>query len=100
MVKKYERVIPMDYETDVHKIDKGDVASSIALVLFGNRMEKGLDQADVANLLGISQGRYGEYERGERIPSIVTLIAFANLYECTVEDLLCRNLVKVKEKKR
>lgn len=98
-MKHYEHTIPMDYETDVRQIDKWDVANSIALMLMCNRLEKRLDQSDVADLVGISQGRYGEYERAERIPSITTLIALSNLFECTVEDLLGRNLVRVKEKK-
>ena len=99
MVKPYEHAIPMDYETDVRKIDKYDVANSIALMLAINRTKQRLDQADVAELVGISQCRMCEYEAAKRIPSITTLIAFANLYECTVEDLLGRNLVKVKGKK-
>lgn len=92
--------IPTDYETDVRKISKADVANAIGMYLVLYRVSRGLDQRTVAELVGISQGRLGEYERAERIPSIVTLIAFANLYECTVEDLLGRNLIKVKEKKK
>ena len=97
-LKKYEHVIPMDYETDVRLISRSDVANSIALYLSLYRTQRRLDQKDVAECVGISQGRLGEYERAERIPSITTLIAFANLYECTIEDLLGRHLVKVKGK--
>lgn len=93
-------MIPTDYEIDVRKISKTDVANAIGMYLVLYRMSKGLDQKSVAELVGISQGRLCEYERAERIPSVTTLIAFANLYECTVEDLLGRNLVRVKNKEK
>lgn len=92
--------VPADYETDVRKISPADVANKLATMLFNHRQRRGLDQRDAADLLGISPCRLCEYENAKRIPSLTTLIAFANLYECTVEDLLGRNLVKVKEKKR
>ena len=92
--------IPMDYEVDVRKINLADLSNSIGLKLSLFRMNKGLDQQAVAEICGLSKCRLSEYENAQRIPSIATLIALANFYECTVEDLLGRNLVRVKEKKK
>ena len=95
-----DNTLPLDYEVDVRKISLADVSNSIGLQLVLHRMAKGLDQKDVAEIVGISRCRLSEYENAQRIPSVATLIALANFYGCTVEDLLGRKLVKVKEKKK
>lgn len=52
------------------------------------RKQKGLSQADVAQLLGIAQNSYSRYENGSRQPDIEMLQKLASLYGCTVDDLL------------
>lgn len=43
------------------------------------RLAKGYSQAQVANLLGISQQRYSRYELGQREPGLDFIIDVANV---------------------
>lgn len=53
------------------------------------RNAKGLSQAAIANKLGISDTSYQKYEYGERdIPGKI-LIALSDLFDVTVDSLLC-----------
>ena len=52
------------------------------------RRSKRLSQAQVANAVRISPSYYGNIERGNRIPSIDTLVAIANVLEVGTDFLL------------
>lgn len=43
------------------------------------RKRAGLTQTELADVVGTSQGRIGEYERGEREPTLATLAAIAEV---------------------
>lgn len=49
------------------------------------REEKGLDQRDVAKLLGVSQSYVSKIESGQRRIDIVQLKAFARIYRRKVD---------------
>lgn len=56
--------------------------------LKSKRIEKGLTQAEVANLLGITQVAYGNYELGKRNPKPDMLRKLATIFECTIDELI------------
>lgn len=45
-------------------------------------------QLEVAKFLHLSQNAYCKYELGQTEPSIDTLIQLANIFNCTVEDIV------------
>lgn len=58
------------------------------------RKKRGLKQTDIAEKIGISFRAYQTYERGEREPQLSTLIALADYYNLTLDDLACREFPK------
>ena len=52
------------------------------------RLLRKLSQKDVAASVGVSVSVISNYERGERTPSVETLMALAGLYRCSVDYLL------------
>lgn len=53
------------------------------------RKEAGLKQREVASGVGISWRGYQNYELGLREPSLSTLIALADFYGLSVDELIC-----------
>ena len=58
------------------------------------RTERGLTQADVAKAIDIRTLTYQRYEYGERDPRLSKLIALADFYHLTLDELACRELEK------
>lgn len=54
------------------------------------RTERGLTQTNVAEAVGIRVLTYQHYEYGQREPRLSTLIAFADFYDLTLDELVCR----------
>lgn len=54
------------------------------------RLESGLTQKQLAQRLGISQATITCYENGLREPHIESLIAYADLFDCSVDYLVGR----------
>jgi len=55
------------------------------------RKAQSLAQADVANAIGVRVLTYQNYEHGEREPKLSKLVALADLYGLTLDELVCRN---------
>ena len=60
----------------------------IGLNIALQRKKAGLTQAGLAAKLNYSDKAVSKWERGESIPDVITLIAMAELFEITVNDLL------------
>ena len=58
------------------------------------RIDRGLTQKQVAQLLGISQNTYSQYEIGVLNYPVDALLKLADLYEVSVDYLLGRTNVK------
>ena len=56
------------------------------------RQAKNLNQEDIANMVRISPSYYGNIERGNRVPSVDTLVAIANALEVGTDFLLADSL--------
>lgn len=54
------------------------------------RKERGLKQPELVEQLGISLRAYQYYERGEREPQLSVLIALADFYNISLDELACR----------
>ena len=59
--------------------------------LLSLRISKGLKQQEIAEKLGISLRVYQYYEHGDRTPHMETLIDLADLYDITLDELVCRH---------
>lgn len=58
--------------------------------LLALREKKGLTQEAAAAGAGLSLRAYQNYERGLREPKMSALIQLADLYDITIDDLVCR----------
>ena len=56
------------------------------------RVRAGLTQQDVADAIGVSQVSVWQWENGDNLPRADKLIAISQLYGCTVEDLIGKNI--------
>lgn len=54
------------------------------------RKKKGISQKDLADALDIAPRAYQRYEYGEREPALSTLIALADFYDISLDELVCR----------
>lgn len=54
------------------------------------REKRGLKQKDIAEVAGITERGYRNYERGLREPPLSTLIVLADFYDLSLDELVCR----------
>ena len=54
------------------------------------RTKKGLKQEELSAEIGITERTYRNYERGLREPPMSTLIALADFYDISLDELVCR----------
>lgn len=54
------------------------------------RQGHGLSQKEVAKAVDISLPSYQRYEYGTREPTLSTLIALADFYDISLDELVCR----------
>jgi len=54
------------------------------------RKSRGYTQTTVQVMTGIEQALLSKYERGERVPTTEALLKLADLYNVSVDYLLCR----------
>lgn len=62
------------------------------------RLEHNFTQDALAKALNISPRAYQNYERGARLPLLPTLIAMADLYDISLDELVCREFPQPEEK--
>lgn len=56
------------------------------------RNNAGYTQVELAERIGISQGSLSAYESGKDIPSVNTLIRMADVFKCTLDELVERRV--------
>lgn len=52
------------------------------------RQQKGMNQAELAKVLGITQASYSHYETNRRQPDIQLLVKLADYFKVTVDELI------------
>lgn len=55
------------------------------------RMKCGFTQQNMADRLGISLNAYQKYEQAERSPSLDCLVKIADIFDISLDYLLCRD---------
>lgn len=55
------------------------------------RISRNMTQKDVYSTVGLSMLGYQRYEYGERTPPLPTLIALADLFDCSIDYLVGRS---------
>lgn len=79
------------YSKGVNMVDKQKrkaMSMEIAERLAAMRREKGFSQEDLAGQLGLSRQAISKWERGESAPDMGNLIALAELYEVSLDELI------------
>ncbi|MBE6703276.1 MAG: helix-turn-helix transcriptional regulator [Ruminococcaceae bacterium] len=66
----------------------------VAQALRAAREKIGKTQTEIANILGMTQSQYARYELGKREMPLHYLIALADLYELTLDELVGRDFQK------
>jgi len=52
------------------------------------RINAGLTQQQLADMLGVMQHHISRWETGERAPSALTLLKISKILKCNIEDLV------------
>ena len=70
-------------------MDDEKLKNQIGANIAAYRKKAGLTQAGLAEKLNYSDKAVSKWERGESIPDVLTLMALAQQFDITVNDLLC-----------
>ena len=73
-------------------IDYSDIGQRIKM----KRVEKGLTQEKLAELVCIGPSHMSHLESGKTMASMDVFIALCNVLECSADELLCREIVIAK----
>lgn len=65
---------------------------TIAAKIRGKRAEKGVSQAQLAEVLGVSRTTVGTWESGEVQPGMNKVWELADYYGCTIDELVGREV--------
>ena len=52
------------------------------------RKSRGMTQTELSKAAGLSQAFVSDVERGKCLPSVETLVRFARVLDCTLDDLV------------
>lgn len=63
------------------------------------RKSKGLKQSDLADMLEVKRSTVGKWETGDNRPTLEVLERMADLFQTSIDDLLCRKPVIEKYKR-
>lgn len=63
------------------------------------RKSKGLKQSELADMLEVKRSTVGKWETGDNRPTLEVLERMADLFEISIDDLLCRKPVIEKYKR-
>lgn len=73
-------------------IDYTDIGQRIKT----KRIEKGLTQEKLAELVGVGPSHMSHLESGKTVASMDVFISLCNVLECSSDELLCREIVTAK----
>lgn len=73
------------------KINEEKRRRDIATTLYYLRFGRALKQPFVQEQTGITQHQLSNYENGNALPSLLSAIALADLYDVSLDYITCRN---------
>jgi transcriptional regulator with XRE-family HTH domain len=73
-------------------IDYADIGQRIK----AKRIEKGLTQEKLSELVGIGPSHMSHIESGSTVPSFEVFISILNALDCSADELLCREIPAAK----
>lgn len=73
-------------------IDYADIGQRIK----AKRIEKGLTQEKLSELVGIGPSHMSHIESGSTVPSFEVFITLLNALDCSADELLCREILAAK----
>lgn len=68
--------------------DRNDILRRLGLNIREARSEKGLSQEELAHKAGLDRSYVGDIERGERNPTVVSLLKLARALGMSVSDFV------------
>jgi DNA-binding XRE family transcriptional regulator len=68
-------------------------------VLYKKRIERNLPRKTIARRLGVSDTSIRQWENKQQIPNIYTCIDIADLFECSLDELVGREFLAKGDKK-
>ena len=68
------------------------IRESISKNIINYRKANGMSQTQLAELLSLERSTISKYESGVNLPDVVTLCAIADIFECTLDDLVGRSI--------
>lgn len=80
--------------------DKAQFAKQLGHTIAIYRQEMGLTQEQIAEILGIGSEAISRIERGVAMPTLVRLIEFADVFKCSVADLMTKKSKRSQDKAR
>ncbi|WP_176316819.1 helix-turn-helix domain-containing protein [Burkholderia vietnamiensis] len=69
---------------------KAVLVKAVGQAIASRRVAAGLSQERIAEALGITREAVSRMETGIAVPSVVRLAELAEIFDCTMEDLLTR----------
>lgn len=66
---------------------------TIGEILYQKRKSKHLTQNKLGEMIGVSGRSIGDWECGKCYPNAIALCGFADVFECSVDELLGRERV-------
>ncbi|AWX13403.1 transcriptional regulator [Mergibacter septicus] len=78
-------------------INKEKFSKQLGANIAKYRQKSKLTQEQLAELLGIGNEAVSRIERGVVIPSLIRLIEFANIFKCSLTDLITRKSERVSD---
>ena len=87
--KKFTKLTTRNYYSILCSVMEMKI-NTLSKVLIELRKEKNLTQREVAEKINTTQRAYAFYEKGDREPSIDTLIKLADLYNVPIDILVGR----------
>lgn len=72
---------------------QGGIKMEFGKILRQKREERRMTQADVAERIGVSRQNVDSYESGYKIPPMRVVVAAADLFRCSTDEMIGRRIV-------
>lgn len=82
-------------------LDKNEqLLQTIGLAIAKYRQASGLTQAQLAEMLGISNDAVSRMERGKTVPTVLRLLELSEIFQCELADLITESSNRITDQAR